>query len=85
MYVADSDVNVKFEREQSAETESDEITVDFRVMTYRGKAISAQSYPQETIPVEPGGSEWDPSFDEESEQEKEDFENDEDWDATAED
>src|SRR5208283_2093657 len=52
MYVPDSEVNVRFEREQPAETEDAEITVDFRVMTRRGKNISAESYPQETIPIE---------------------------------
>jgi len=64
IYVSDSDVNVRFETEGLAETEDEEITVDFRIMTYRGKRVTAQSYPQETIPIETGGSEYDPDADE---------------------
>jgi hypothetical protein len=75
IYVSDSEVNVRFEAEGSAETEDEEITADFRVMTYRGKAISAQPYPQETIPIETGGSEYDPDS-EESDLDDEDFD---DW------
>ena len=64
IYVADHDVNVRFEAEESAETEDEAITADFRVMTYRGKRVSAQSYSQETIPIETSGSEYDPDIDE---------------------
>lgn len=60
MFVPLREIKVKFEREQLAETEEDEIVVDFRVMTYRGKSVSAQPYPQETIPLDEGGDEYDP-------------------------
>ena len=63
IYVPESEIKIRYEREQPAETEDAEITVDFRVMTYRGKQISAQSYPQQTIPLETGGSEYDPDYD----------------------
>jgi len=78
MYIPESDVNVKFEREQSAETEDDEITVDFRVMTYRGKHISAQSYSQQTIPLEDTGSAYDPEYEQDTAAAG-DEEDDEDW------
>jgi len=77
MYIPESEINVKFEREQSAETEDAEITVDFRVMTRRGKAISAESYPQETIPLEDNGSAYDPEY----EQETAAAEDNEDWEG----
>jgi hypothetical protein len=76
MYVPESEINVRFEREQPAETEDDEILVDFRVMTYRGKSVSAQPYPQETIPLDEGGSEYDPDYNDEEEDSDEDEESD---------
>jgi len=72
MYLADSEINVRFQRERPAETEDDEITVDFRVFTFRGDRRLAESYPQETIPLESGGSEYDPDYYGEQE---DDFEN----------
>jgi|SRR5208282_937863 len=77
-YIPESEINVKFEAEESAETEDDEITVDFRVMTYRGKAISAESYPQQTIPLEDNGSAYDPEYEQETAAADED---DEDWEG----
>ncbi len=65
IYVPESEINVKFERERPAETEEDEIVVDFRVMTYRGKSRVAEPYPQETIPLDESGSEYDPDYEEE--------------------
>ena len=60
IYVPESEVKVRFEREQPVETEDAEISVDFRVMTFRGKQISAEAYPSETIPLE--GSGYDPDY-----------------------
>ena len=65
MFVPEDEINVKFEREQPAETEENEVIVDFRVMTYRGKSVSAKPYPQETIPLDEGGSKYDPDYHEE--------------------
>ena len=85
MYIPESEINVKFEPEQSAETEDAEITVDFRVMTYRGKHISAQSYSQQTIPLEDSGSAYDPEYEQETAVADEDDEYDEDDDENDED
>ncbi len=65
MLVPEREIKVRFEREQAAETEEDEILVEFRVMTYRGKSVSAERYPQETIPLDEAGSEYDPDYNEE--------------------
>jgi hypothetical protein len=59
LYVPQGEIKVRFERERPAETEEGEIIVDFRVMTYRGKSISAQPYPREIIPLDDDGSAYD--------------------------
>jgi hypothetical protein len=83
MYLRDDEINVRFQRERPAETEDEEITVDFRVFTFRGDRRSAEPYPQETIPLESGGSEYDPDYDEESlddeEREEDDSDEEEEW------
>jgi len=62
MFVPQDEIKVRFERERPAETEEGEIIVDFRVMTYRGKSISAQPYPREIIPLDDHGSGYDPGY-----------------------
>ena len=59
LYVPQGEIKVRFERERPAETEEGEVIVDFRVMTYRGKSISAQPYPREIIPLDDHGSAYD--------------------------
>jgi hypothetical protein len=73
LHVSPGDLKVRFEREEPAETEDEEIAVDFRVITYRGKGISAQSYPQQIIPLESYGSGYDHNRDDESGQHLDNF------------
>ena len=78
IYLLDSDINVRFEPERPAETEDEEITVDFRVFTWRGKERLAEPYPRETIPLEEeDGSEY---YDPESEEDDDEEESEEDYD-----
>jgi hypothetical protein len=73
----DDKIKVRFERETPARTAAEEIRVDFREMTYKGRQVSARALPSQTIPLEDRDEDYDLEYAGRPEPEEDDYANSE--------